>query len=220
MKNSLSIVALAFVAAIFAGCATTSTVENEYAQFRENRPPAGYIKTGDRAVDQLGKSVAGVYKTTAKLLDEYYDETEGHRDYNMFMNRVIELEKQGKTPKESELIAKKEAIEAEKKDGGPKKGEPDVLTKLARAQKAQENLKPANKLKTILPLSVEIAKLIPQATKLTNSFSGFDMNTLKKLNASKKILEQANYTKDALYFLTRRYQKVEALKNDNVFEGR
>lgn len=220
MKAWNMMMGAAVIGMFFAGCATNKEVEDQYKTFKENRPTAGYVKTGDANVDQLGKTVAGVYKETTKYLDEYYSATEGHRDYVMFENRVEGLKKEGKTYKEAGLIAKNEAIAAEKKEGGPKKGEPDVWTKIVKAQKAQEQLNPSKKLKTLLPLSIEIAKLIPQAAGLANSFSGFDMNTFKKLNATKKILEQANYTNDALSFIIRKYQAVEAFKNNNVFEGR
>jgi hypothetical protein len=138
----------------------------------------------------------------------------------MFVNDVEVLQKQGKTLKEAVSEAKTAVIKAEKLNGGPEKDEADAWTKIVNAQKAQEKLQPSKKLKKLIPLSIEIAKLIPQANRLAKSFTGFDMNSLKKANAAKNIVEQANYTKDALYFLIRQYQHVEALKNNNVFEGR
>ena len=220
IKKSIYLLALVFIIINFTGCATTSTVENEYEYFKNNRPTAIYIQTGDSALDQLGKSVAGIYKQTTEFLDEYYDVTEGHRDYNMFTTRIIQLELQGKDQKEAHQIALQEAVDAEAKNGGPKPGEPDVKTKIENSQKAIATLEPVKKLKKLLALSVEITKFVLQTPQLAKSFSSLDANILNKLSASAKVIEQANYTKDALSFLIRRYQKVEALKNDNVLEDK
>ena len=73
-------------------------------------------------------------------------------------------------------------------------------------------LQPENKLKELAPLAVEAASCVDKAMALKNSFSGFDATILKKIQSAANVVEQAQFTSEALVFLQYRYEQAKNLE--------
>lgn len=187
---------------MLAGCQTAQEVNDAHAQFEKGLPPAEAIVSGDKAVDAVGVSSANVYKQTTTMLKDYLAAT--NKDYRNFCGAVAqEMEAQ----KSSEAVASKVVKD---KYMATEEGKKEWV-QVELGIKAVQALNPTQKLLEITPLLASSAENAKNASQLKDSFKGFDANTLTKVNATKKIIDQSNSSTKALYFLQRFYSMNQAI---------
>ena len=206
------IVMIAMVMGMFLyGCASLGSKSDSrqaYEKFQKERPDVAYVQTGDQALDKTASLSANIYGTTVKYLNEYIAASENNRAYIGFTNEVnyeIQDNKKSATDAIQATLEniKKSDVEAKTNNYN------DVIV----AMNALNALKPENKLAELAPLGTQAVEVAASASKLKNSFTSFDTTVLTKLQSAKNILNQANYTVDALSFLQRQYSIVQETKS-------
>ena len=225
MKKIAYLGMLAVAGMLFAGCASSGTngeVAEKYKQFQEavaQRPPA-YVPCGEPALDDVGKLSAQVYGSLIKYLDEYVKATENNRYYIGFTNDVNEVAKEKKISA-PEAMAQVWADYQKLDEGKP--AEEQICPKVSEGFHAVEALKPENKLKELLPIAAQAAKVALQAkevadtvTKTYSSINFGDVEGMKKkalVTATlAKVTEQAAFNTCALDFLQDQFKRNQEMK--------
>lgn len=214
MKNSFVAIGMFAATAMFvAGCAsgdTRSDWDARYERFCNERPAATAVVTGDENLDAVAASSAKLYGAMIKYLDEYVTANNEYRPYIGFTYEVEELVKNNKNMTEAQA-AEIVLAEAKKRDEGKPESEQEY-PRIIAGYNAVMALRPENKLKELAPLAVEAASCVDKAMALKNSFSGFDATILKKIQSAANVVEQAQFTSEALVFLQYRYEQAKNLE--------
>ena len=226
MKKINVLLAVSTVALVLTGCATSGNhgeVAEKYAKFQAaaaERPPE-YVMTGERSLDDVGILSAQLYASIIKYLDEYVKATENNRYYIGFMNDVQELVKE-------KNIAVPEAMAQVLKEyrDNDAKLEPDkkVYPRVIEGYQAVEALKPANKLRELAPIAVQVAKVAVQAKRvgdvISKTYSSISFNDVEGMRkkaritaASAKVIEQTAFETIAVEFLQDQYQRNQEMKS-------
>lgn len=187
---------------MLAGCQSGKEVSDDYKQFEKGLPPAEAVVSGDKAVDAVGVLSANVYKQTTTLLKDYIAATNPiYRTFYGQMTTEIDTQKLSEEAAFKVVKDRYMATEAGKQE----------WAQVELGIKAVQALNPAQKLLEITPLLASAADNAKNAAQLKDSFKGFDANTLAKVNATKKIIDQSNSSTKALYFLQRSYSVNQAI---------
>ncbi len=185
LKSTMFLAVLAM-----AGCATTShSGRSAYQEYIEKRPAAGYVKTDDAKVDEIGAETAVLYGSVVKLLDDYVAATEGNRTYQAFVNDT-----NGMSLDEMETFYK------------------------GLSQEDQSQIDAAQEMDGLRAL-IKVADMLVQADRLgkaanhcSSAFSGFDATTVTKVKSVKNMVAQANYSLKTLTFLKQQHDIMVRLK--------
>lgn len=213
------------ISMLVTGCASSGThgeVAEKYEEFKvavAQRPPA-FVRTGERALDDVGILSAEVYDSTIKYLDEYVKATENNRYYIGFMNDSVEYAKKKSVPLAQAMNA---VLKQYREDDAAAAPEEKVYPRVVDGFKAIEALKPANKLKELAPIVAQAAKVALQAKQVsdvvvkTYSTINFkDIEGMKKkavvTTALAKVLEQAAFNVRALDFLQDQYKRNQEME--------
>lgn len=207
MKKILFISGTILCAGILgSGCASTgsrSEAAANYEKFKTERPEPVAVQSNNKALNDVASASAKVYGFTVKSLDEYISATDNSRQYRGFLNEMEDL-----MAVDSNLTkeqARTQALEAIRLSDEGKPEEEKVYQHVVDGYNAVQALKPSNKLKEVLALTIEAKKVADSAKNLSSSFKGFDMENMANAKSANNILNQATYTLDALGFLERQY---------------
>lgn len=213
MKNSfVALGAFAAATMFVAGCVSgdkRSEWDAQYERFRTERPAAVAVNSGDANLDAVSATTAKLYGATVKYLDEYVTANNENRPYIGYTYEVEDLVRNNKGMTEaqaSEIVL----AEAKKRDEGKPESEQEY-PRIIAGHKAVMALKPENKLAELAPLIAEAASNVDKAIALKDSFKGFDANTLMKVKSVMNVIDQAQFTSEALAFLRYRYEQAQSL---------
>ncbi len=190
------------IAMLAAGCVSSdkrSEWDAQYERFRTQRPAAVAVESGDANLDAVAAVTAKVYGATVKYLDEYVTANNDNRPYIAYTYEVEELLRNNKDMTK-EQASEAVLAEAKKRDEGKPESEREY-PRIIAGHKAVMALKPENKLAELAPILVEAASNVDKAIALKDSFSGFDANTIMKAKTVANVVDQAQFTLDALRFL-------------------
>jgi len=192
------------------GCTSLTTKKHSdadaaFEKFKNERPVLEYVNTGDESLDNAAVACTKIYGATIKYLDEYITAKNEQRPYLGFQNEVqakLEADKKLTMEEACNIVL----AEAKKNDEG-KSPDQQEYPRIIAGMKASKALKPQNKITELCQLTKEVDELIDNTNGLSQSFKGFDLETVKKINSAKNILKQAKFSGEALDFLQYRYQQ-------------
>lgn len=210
MNRLMMVATAAMVGAMVTGCMTAKEkVTEEYNRITA-LPPAERIVCGcDKAIDDLGGAVCDARNFAQGKLAAYVKATESHREYVGFLNDVEVLVKEEGLSNEEAV--KKLNAEILKEDATRADAD-KVWPRIVEGIIAVEALKPETMLKELAVATLKNADLIATASRLQNSFSGFDATTLRKASAAANIAKQVSETAECLALLTEQFRKVQVAK--------
>ena len=210
MNKLMMFASAAMVGAMVTGCMTAKEKVTEEYNRITSLPPAERIVCGcDKAIDDLGGAVCDARNFAQGKMVAYVKATENHREYVGFMNDVeVLVEEEGLS---SEDAVKKLSAEILKEDAS--RAEADkVWPRIVEGIVAVEALKPEAMLKELAVATLRNADLIVTASRLKDSFKGFDATTIRKVSAVANIAKQAGETAECLALLTEQFRKVQVAK--------
>ena len=189
MKNSLSIVALAFIVAIFAGCATTTQQKTmTYEELKANRP-ASLKKVGEPKIDKLSSDIDSLQANMDAQTDGYITQIKNAKEYKKIMQRLATTEE---------------------------KNIPTVVgNKAGMLFGVIKKINPEQQIAKVNSLVTKTGDVATSATELGKSYSSFSLdpkiiNRLKALNAIKS---KVDYTKQEATYLTNEYSLMLKVMN-------
>ena len=211
MNKLMMVAGAALVAVAMTGCMTAKEKVTEEYNRITSLPPAQRIVCGcDKAIDDLGGAVCDARNFAQGKLAAYVKATENHREYVGFLNDVEVLVKEEGLSNEDAV--KKLNAEILKEDATRADAD-KVWPRIVEGIVAVEALKPEAMLKELAVATLKNADLIATASRLKDSFKGFDATTLAKAAAVANISKQTGETAECLALLTEQYRRVLVAKN-------
>ena len=210
MNKLMMVATAAMVGAMVTGCMTAKEkIAEEYNRIT-SLPPAQRIVCGcDKAIDDLGGAVCDLRNLSQGYLTAYVKATENHREYVGFMNEIeLLIKEEGLSSEDATQKVKAEILKEDATRADADKVWPRVVEGIV----AVEALKPEVMLKELAVATLKNSDLIVTASRLKDSFKGFDSTTLAKASAAANISKQAGETAECLAFLTEQFRKVQVAK--------